>query len=265
MLWYLFMALSVAFALFLRLSGALDLLFAILAGVGCFLALNTAFLLYIFVVSLFCTSREPVEKPNPYLKHLSYVTMDWILKVFRVRVTGRNLDRLPREPVVIISNHLSRFDPMALFCLEHKRRLAFVSKIENMKAPIAGPVLYRIGFLALERDNPLQAMRMIRTGAKMVRENGFSIGIYPEGTRNTTDELLPFKPGAFVMAQKAGAPVAVTVIRGVRGASRKLFTRASIEVLQVIPAEEVASKKPEELAKETEEIVRLALAAEPAF
>ena len=265
MLWYFFMLLSVAFALYLRLSGTLGVLTAILAGVGGFLGLNIAFLLYLFIISLFCTNREPVDRPDPYLRHLAYVTMDWILKIFRVHVKARNLELLPKEPCIIVSNHLSKFDPMALFCLEKKRRLAFVSKIENMKAPIAGPVLYQLGFLPLERDNPLQAMRMVRTGAKMVKENGFSMGIYPEGTRNTTDELLPFKPGAFVMAQKAGAPVAVTVIRGIRGASGRLFTRASIEVLKVIPAEEVQAKDPEELAKEAEDLVRLAMEKEAAF
>ncbi|MBP5289416.1 MAG: 1-acyl-sn-glycerol-3-phosphate acyltransferase [Clostridia bacterium] len=265
MLWYLFMLLSALFALYLRLQFTWGVLSAVLAGVGCFLGLNAVFVLYLFTVSLFCVNREPVEKPNEYLRHLAYITMDWILALFRIRVKGRNLERLPREPAVIISNHLSRFDPMALYCLERKRRLAFVSKIENMRIPVAGPVLYQIGFLPLERDNPLQAMRTIRTGAKMTRENGFSMGIYPEGTRNTTDELLPFKPGAFVMAQKAKAPLAVTIIRGTRGASGRLFTRASIEVLDVIPAETVAAKKPEELAQETEEIMRAAMAKEAAF
>ena len=187
MLLYLFLLISAAFAVFLSLQGHVGALLAVLIGIGCFLGLNALFFLYVFIVNLFCTNREPVEKPNPYLRHLAYITMDWILAIFRVRRKGRNLDQIPGGPTVIVSNHLSRFDPMVLFCLECKRRLAFVSKIENMKIPVAGPVLYQIGFLPLERDNPLQAMRMIRTGAKMIRENGFSMGIYPEGTRNTTN------------------------------------------------------------------------------
>ncbi len=266
MLWYLFMLLAALFALFLRMQFAIKLLYAVLWGVLCFVGLNVVYLLYLFTVSLFCRNRLPVDKPNAYLRHLALLTMDWILALFRVRVRGRNLERIPKEPVVIVSNHLSRFDPMALFCLLRHRRLAFVSKIENMRLPIAGPVLYQIGFLPLERDNPLQAMRTIRTGAKMMSENGFTMGIYPEGTRNTTSQpLLPFKVGAFVMAKRAGAPIAVTVIRGTRGASRRLFSRADVEVLAVIPKETVLAKKPEELAKDVSEIMARALKKKASF
>ncbi|MBQ3866791.1 MAG: 1-acyl-sn-glycerol-3-phosphate acyltransferase [Clostridia bacterium] len=265
MLWYAFMAASVALALILWLCGAVPPPFAVLVFFGSFAALNAAFLIFLWITSLFCTNREPVEKPNAYLACLARLTMDWILKIFRIRVKAEGMEKIPDGPVIIISNHLSRFDPMALYVLEKKRRLAFVSKIENMRIPIAGPVLYQIGFLPLERDNPLQSMRMIRTGAKMVRENGFSMGIYPEGTRNTTNDLLPFKTGAFVMAQKAGAPIAVTVIRGTRGAARRLFTRAEIEVLSVIPAEEVTASKPDALAQTAYDRIHRAMIEKPAF
>ena len=265
MLWYVFHFVAAALAVTLAVTGVVHPALAILIYLGAFIGLNALFLLYLLLISLFCTNREPVERPNGYLRFLAWLTMDWILKIFRIRTEMRGFEKVPDQPVIFISNHLSRFDPMALYCYERKRRLAFVSKIENMKVPIAGPILYQIGFLPLERDNPLQAMRMIRTGAKMVRENGFSIGIYPEGTRNTTDDLLPFKTGAFVMAQKAGVPVVITVIRNIRGATKRLFTHASIEVLDVLSADEVASKKPEELAQIAEARVRRAIEEEPAF
>ena len=265
MLWYAFMFASVALALILWLCGVLGPLMAALFCLASFVGLNVLFLLFLWVTSLFCTNREPVEKPNAYLVLLARITMDWILKIFRIRVKAEGLEKIPAGPTIIISNHLSRFDPMALYVLEKDRRLAFLSKIENMRIPIAGPVLYQIGFLPLERENPLQSMRQIRIGAKMIRENGFSMGVYPEGTRNTTNDLLPFKTGAFVMAQKAGAPIAVTIIRGTRGASRRLFTCAEIEVLDVISAEDVAAAKPDDLAQTAYDRIHRAMAEKPAF
>ena len=266
MLWYIFLVCSALAAIGLGVGGVLPPLLAVLAGIGIFALLNGLFVVFIFLINLCCRDREPPETPHPFFVGLAYMTLNWMTKICRVHYSGRNLDRVPQEPTVIISNHLSRFDPMILFCLLKGRKIAFISKKENMANPIIGSILYRLGFLALDRENPIRAMRTIRTGARMVKEDGYTMGIYPESTRNRTqDQLLEFKTGAFVMAKKAGAPVTVTVIRGIRGNARRLFTRASIEVLEVIPAEVVAEKKPEELSEICYQIIAAALEKEAAF
>ena len=48
-----------------------------------------------------------------------------------------------------------------------------------------------------------------------VLKNGWALGLFPEGTRNRTEEtLLPFKMGAVSMAQKTGATIVPFAITG---------------------------------------------------
>jgi len=126
------------------------------------------------------------------------------------------------------------------------------SKIENMRIPIAGPIIRKIGFIPLDRDNPLRAMRSIHAAARLVSQKGYTMGIYPEGTRSRTEELLEFKIGAFVLAKKAKAPLVITRITGTRSYRGRFpfrSTPVTFEVLEVLDAEAVADQKPEELAE----------------
>ncbi len=209
-------------------------------------------ILYLFIVSLFCYGKKPLEKDNSYCRYLAYHTMDCILTLFRFRVRGEGLEKIPEEPCILVCNHLSRFDPMAAFLLMKGCRLGFVSKKENMKIPIVGPITQKIGFVPLDRENPLRAMRAIRYAARLVSEKGFTMGIYPEGTRSRTGKLLEFKTGAFVLAKKSSAPIAVCRISGTNEFKKNLPLRKTpvlFEVLDVIPKEEVKETSPEDLAE----------------
>ena len=104
-----------------------------LIGIGLSIVMTALALGYLLIVSLFCNPKKPFEKDNAYLRFLTYYTMDSILAVFRFRLHGVDLDKMPDEPCVLVSNHLSRFDPMAKMVLLKKRKLAFISKKENMK------------------------------------------------------------------------------------------------------------------------------------
>jgi len=65
-----------------------------------------------------------------------------------------------------------------------------------------------------------------------------SVMIFPEGTRSPTDELLPFRDGAFRLAIEEGVPVLPLVVAGTRDAMAKhsfVFNRARAEVRVLAP------------------------------
>ena len=70
-----------------------------------------------------------------------------------------------------------------------------------------------LGNISIDRSNLKDAIRSLNEGAERVK-NGLSLIVFPEGTRATTRELLPFKKGVFIMALKAGAPVVPISISG---------------------------------------------------
>ena len=62
--------------------------------------------------------------------------------------------------------------------------------------------------LVLDRDNLKEGLKTILTGIDYIKQ-GISICIFPEGTRNTGEELsmLPFKDGALKIADKTGCAI----------------------------------------------------------
>ena len=252
MLLYVFAAASVLAVLALVLWSPVLLPWSLLLALGGWLLLVISSIVFLFIVSLFCIGKPVSAMEGRFLRSLAYHTMDCILTLFGFRIKGEGMEKIPAEPCVIVCNHLSRFDPMAKFVLMKGRKLSFVSKIENMRIPIAGPIIQQIGFIPLDRENSLRALRSIHAAAKLVSEKQYTVGIYPEGTRSRTGELLPFKPGAFVLAKRAGCPIVISSIVGTdRRGKRGFFGKREVvfRVLEVISAEEVKSAKAQELSE----------------
>lgn len=110
---------------------------------------------------------------------------------------------LPEGPVVLVSNHLSYLDPIALGALVP---CVPISKAELARWPLFGPVAKRIGVLFVERGDHLSGVRVMRA-AQRALENGIPVLNFPEGTTTAGDGVLAFRRGLFGLARRAGVPV----------------------------------------------------------
>lgn len=229
--------------------------------VGAFLALNVLFLLLLFVISLFFPKGEP-KKESRFWRRWTVHAVRWILDMLRVRVKVEGRELLPGEPVVLVSNHRSDFDPMAAMVAFSHRPLVYISKESNLRIPIAGAFVRRCHFLPIDRENPRSALATLKRAASLMREEGLDIGIYPEGTRSYKGGPKPFKEGAFLMAKQAGAPIVLMTTEGTEEIAGHVILRRSIvrlRVLRVISAEEVAATTARELTRLSEETLLAAL------
>ena len=120
---------------------------------------------------------------------------------------------------VYCANHQSNVDPPILFDRLHPR-MHIVYKAELDAIPLLARAFRHGGFVPIERRNKEAAMRSLEAGARSIR-SGNSFLIFPEGTRSTTADLLPFKKGGFLMALKAQAPIVPVAIQGGRDAMRR--------------------------------------------
>lgn len=227
-------------------------------ALGCFVLFNAGYALYIVVSSFFLDTKKPIERPTPYCRFVIWLTMDWLMTLFRVRVTVKGSELLPDCPTVIVSNHRSAFDPLTLLAAMKKRHLVYICKESVMKIPFIGPYIYRGGFIGIDRTNGMRAYRALVSAAGEITRTGVDVGIYPEGTRSKDCTLLRFKTGAFVLAQKAHAPIVIATTQGTERAVREVFwkrTNVVIEIVEVIDAETVAAKKPDELAEYARSVI----------
>lgn len=128
----------------------------------------------------------------------------------KVKVTG--LELLDDETsYVFASNHRSYLDTAALFRYAGKR-MGLVAKKELLKAPVLGQGMNFVNIIAIDRTNPERALVSMQK-ARDVMNNGYSFGVFVEGTRAMPGELLPFKKGAFHLALQTGAPIVPVAIK----------------------------------------------------
>lgn len=135
-----------------------------------------------------------------------------VLSVAGVKIETDGLENIPNEPVLFVGNHNSYFD---ILVTEETvpSGTGFVSKDSLKKIPGLAPWMELIHCLFLNRENVREGLKMIITGADYLK-SGFSMCIFPEGTRSKDGTLGEFKGGSLKMAQKANVPIVPVAITG---------------------------------------------------
>jgi 1-acyl-sn-glycerol-3-phosphate acyltransferase len=146
------------------------------------------------------------------------VRMGLALSGIKFRVDGGEHMPLNRA-AVYCSNHQSHIDPPVLYeALHPEMRILYKAEIDRL--PILPRAFRLAGFIPVDRKNKEAGMRAIEAAAASLRA-GNSFLVFPEGTRSPTDDMLPFKKGAFIMAIKAQAPIVPIAIKGGRDAMHR--------------------------------------------
>ena len=220
------------------------------------------YLLVLYISSLFMPTKEPIKKPKAVCRFFIVETMDYVMRLMRAKITVKGREKLPQEPCVIISNHRSCFDPMSKLAVFKERKMAFISKESNMKIPLVGTYIYHAGFFGIDRENGMRALRTLKSAAEIMKSSGIDMGIYPEGTRSKTGELLEFKSGAFLLAKRADAPVVIMATRGTEKIVKRFpfrSTRVELEVLEVIEKEKIKELSMDDLCAYVRGVLEKAL------
>jgi 1-acyl-sn-glycerol-3-phosphate acyltransferase len=139
-----------------------------------------------------------------------------ILWASGVPVRAVGLEHVPRDrPVVIASNHASWFDVAALATLI-PNRYRFVAKRELERVPLWGRAWRAAGHISIDRQDTQAAIRSLAIAGELIRSDNSAVVIFPEGTRSASDEMLPFKKGAFRLAMQLGVDIVPVGITGSR-------------------------------------------------
>lgn len=167
----------------------------------------------------------------------------------KIRVTG--IDNLDDDrSYVFISNHRSYLDTATLFFYAG-RKMGLVAKKELLKVPVFGQGLSFVNIIAIDRSNPERALQSMKK-ARDVMNDGYSFGVFAEGTRAMPGELLPFKKGAFHLALQTNSsivPVAIKNTDWMMGKKTGLAYAGEIEMVLLPPIETSAFNAEDDLMK----------------
>ena len=114
-----------------------------------------------------------------------------------------HVGNIPEDgPVIIAVNHRMAPDPVFIAYAYKKRAVRYLAA-KKFHDGLFG-FLFRMA-QTIPVDRSRHTPEVIEAADEVLKHNGV-IGIFPEGTRNRTDEiLLPFKFGAVSLAQRNGA------------------------------------------------------------
>lgn len=114
----------------------------------------------------------------------------------RMRCEGR--DNIPATgAVLVVCNHASHFDPVAVAVCQRRRRLRFMAKIELWESRVLGGIIGRLGAFPVRRGESDRASWA--TSVNFLRQ-GEALLVFPEGSRTPDGKLQPFEPGAARLA-----------------------------------------------------------------
>jgi 1-acyl-sn-glycerol-3-phosphate acyltransferase len=142
----------------------------------------------------------------------------------------------PRRPYVVVSNHESFADILLISHLPWEMK--WLSKAELFRVPLMGWLMQLAGDVPVKRGFGPSAIEAIARCREILAQR-VSVMIFPEGTRSTTADLLPFKDGAFRLAIDAGVPILPLALHGTSSALRKHdwrfgYSRATVRVLEPV-------------------------------
>lgn len=133
---------------------------------------------------------------------------------FRFRCRG--LERLPKTGgALLLGNHSSFLDPL-MVGVALNRPISFLARDTLFRIPVIGWILRHTYVMPLNRDGGTAAG--IREPLRRM-EQGFLVGMFPEGTRSIDGKLGPLKPGFAALLRRAALPVYPV---GIAGANKAL-------------------------------------------
>ncbi|MBO4771398.1 MAG: 1-acyl-sn-glycerol-3-phosphate acyltransferase [Bacteroidales bacterium] len=178
----------------------------------------------LYIRSLFIKENlDGKKKFHRLMQRVARITR-WIPGVpFRVE----NPDNVSLDkPSVLIANHSSSFDVLCLMTLHPY--LLFVTNDSQQKNPFYGSILRKADFYPVSVGYGVLADKL-----RPFVEAGFSVVVFPEGTRSTDGKIHRFHQGAFFLAESLGLPITPVMIHGAGDAFPKgglVIRRGAINV-----------------------------------
>lgn len=146
--------------------------------------------------------------PKRLLRRLSMIWVDTAIWLIRHllgidhRVIGA--ENIPQRSCVILSKHQSAWETIVLQRIFEWT--SFVYKRELHWLPFFGWGLALMPFVAIDRTAGKKALNRLATRGKQRLDEGYSVLIFPEGTRMAPGRQGRYKIGGAYLAEKAGAP-----------------------------------------------------------
>lgn len=211
------------------------------------------------VHSLLCLLAAPFQSFRQryrFVNHWTRATM-WLLRTLNgVQIEVRGLENIPVDrAVVVMANHQSQWETFYLQLLVSPQ--ATILKRELLWVPFFGWALALLKPIAIDRSKGTKALKTILRVGKARLDDGISVVIYPEGTRQSPGRLGKFNSGGARLAEYSNADVLPVVHNsGDCWPARSLLRKPGKIILEIGEPIPVAGKSVQQVSTEVEAWIR---------
>ncbi|UUD37207.1 1-acyl-sn-glycerol-3-phosphate acyltransferase [Mycoplasmopsis californica] len=207
---------------------------------------------------------HPLQSRQDFI--VKYVTK--MLKTLNVEVETKGLENLHKSPCLLIPNHTSNIDVLAIIYAlrkqsfeqdEANRLTTFIAKKELTKKHVVRNAMSLLDTFVIDRNKAKESYEISKNFGAFVKANKTYGVIFPEGTRSKDGKMNEFKSGAFDIAKAYFLPIVpVSIINGF-GAdklSRRGKQKITIIFHSVIKPMTFVSQDRKKLAQSVQQIVQ---------
>lgn len=170
-------------------------------------------------------------------------------------------ENIPDGPCLFVGNHQAIFDAFAILPVM-KNVTGFIAKTEIQKLPLIPTWLKNIQTVFIDRANVKESIKTINEGAEKIKQ-GYSMVIFPEGTRSLSSNMGTMKKGSLKVAFKANAPIVPFSVDGTYSVLEvgKKVTGHTIKIMFHKPIEisNMPKEEQKDLTDKVQEIVKQGL------
>ena len=192
----------------------------------------------------------------------------WILGIFKllkiccnITYEIRGVENIPNYAVLVVSKHQSAFETFALFL--YIKKSIFIHKKQLFYIPIFGQYLKKANMISINRSKGTLAMRKILKQAKLKISQGYSIIIFPEGTRKSPGENPDYKTGFIGIYKETESEILPVAVNSGYCWPKHTFVKKPghiiIQILKTIPAglehSDIINKLKLKIEEETNKII----------
>lgn len=144
--------------------------------------------------------------PHMLCQWLCIRTMEAYINLFyKLRIKGKENKPKGFHSYVVACNHVSSLDPPLVSLALDYQPIAFLAKIELFES--FWWRLYNWGMSSIAVNRAKMDLSTVKSALKVLKTNHWSLGVFPEGTRNKSGEIQQPKKGVAYFAYTAKVPV----------------------------------------------------------
>lgn len=212
--------------------------------------------MFLTILLVFFVIPFPIKKikKQQFMNYMiSKLAKSTLYAGFQFRKKVLNPEKLDySKPSIVIANHTSFLDILAVLMLHPKTIIMVKSWVYN--SPVFGPFIRYAGYIFVEKGT--------ETNLDVVRkqfEKGYSLVIFPEGTRSTDGEIHRFHKGAFVLSKQLNVPIQPVLLIGLHEINPKNDIMINAGELYVQPLDKIYPNDQEtdkEYTKRVQQLMR---------